>query len=540
MKLSRIATGISAIALLMAASAGASAARAQQAASATAVGDVQAPGPMISRHVFGQFAEMLGTGIYEGVWVGPKSTIPNVRGIRTDVVQALKALKVPNVRWPGGCYADLYHWRKGIGPAASRPTTVNVTWGDVTDDNSFGTHEFMDFVDQIGSEAYLSLNVATGSVQEASDWIEYMTTSQPTTLGKERQANGRKEPWKIAFLGLGNEAWGCGGPFTPDDYVAQMKVFATHVHNHNPAQRSTYFSPNPNATGNIASAEALGKPEFTEAIMKAWSQRMPYFWNLKAVSLHHYTHIGPVPMQDASAGFGEQEYAALLAKTFTMNDLLAENIAIMDKYDPKKEVGLAIDEWGAWLKPLPGTNPLFLRQQNTMRDAVLAAVNLNIFARHADRVRITNIAQMVNVIQSMILTDGPKMILTPTYHVYKMYVPFQDATLIPLDVGAGTYNFGKFSMPRVDAMAAKAKDGSVWVAAVNLNPTEATDFTVKLRGVSFTRASGEVLTADKVDSANDFGTPSTVTPTPFSAVARDGALPVRLPPKSVSVFRLLP
>jgi alpha-N-arabinofuranosidase len=513
---------------------------AQESPVVVAAGDAQEPGTVISRHIFGQFAEMLGTGIYGGVWVGPQSTIPNVRGVRTDVVEALKALKVPNVRWPGGCYADQYHWRNGIGPAAQRPTTVNVNWGNVTDDNSFGTHEFMDFLDQIGSEAYLSVNVATGTVQEASDWTEYMTTDQLTTLGKERQANGRKEPWKIAFLGLGNEAWGCGGPYTPDAYVTQMKLFGTHVKNHNPAQRSNFMQPNPDGTQFVASAYELGKPEFTEAIMKAWSERLPYFWNIKALSLHHYTKIGDLPMQDASTDFGEDQYAALLSNTYTMNDLLAENTAIMDKYDPKKEVGLAIDEWGAWLKPLPGSNPMFLRQQNSLRDALLAAVNLNIFARHADRVRITNIAQMVNVIQSMILTDGPKMVLTPTYHVYKMYVPFQDATLIPLEVATGTYSFGKYNMPRVDAIAGKSKDGGVWVAAVNLHPSQATQFTLKLRGVAFSRAIGEVLTAEKIDSVNEFATPSTVKPVPFNAKVNGGTLKVRLQPRSVSVFQLLP
>jgi alpha-L-arabinofuranosidase len=538
MKLSRLVSKISGSVLLLAGVAGSGSAYAQQ--PVVVAGDAQVSGPTINRHIFGQFAEMLGTGIYGGVWVGPKSKIPNVRGIRTDVVEALKALKVPNVRWPGGCYADKYNWRDGVGPAKGRPTTVNVMWGNVLDDNSFGTHEFMDFVDQIGSEAYLSVNMATGSVKEAKDWLEYMTTDQQTTLGKERQANGRKAPWRVAFLGLGNEAWGCGGPYSRNDYVAQMKRFAAHVQNHNPEQRVVFMQPNPNATQYIASAYELGKPEFTEAIMKAWVERHPFFWNIKGVSVHHYTHLGPFPMQDASTGFGEEDYAALLAKTYTMNDLLAENTAIMDKYDPKKEVGLVVDEWGAWLKPLPGTNPAFLRQQNSLRDGLLAAVNLNIFARHADRVRMTNIAQMVNVIQSMILTDGPKMILTPTYHVYRMYVPFQDATLVPMTVSSSTYRFGKHSMPRVDAIAAKAKDGRIWVSAVNLDPNESAEFMLKLSRVSYTGASGEVLTADKVDAVNDFQSPSTVRPAVFEATATDGMLPVRLPPKSVTVFRLLP
>ena len=345
---------------------------------------------------------------------------------------ALKALKVPNVRWPGGCFADEYHWRKGIGP--NRPVTLNPNWGGVIEPNSFGTHEFMDFVDQIGSEAFLSVNIGSGTPQEAAEWLEYLTTDQPTALAKERAANGHPAPYKIAYLGLGNESWDCGGNMTPEYYVRQMTIYSRFVRNFNPAQRDA------NKMLRIAVGPGGGEArwtEWTETVMKAWQGRQ-WSWDMEGLSLHNYTVIKWPPAY-ASVGFGEKEYAEILKKTLEMDGLIAKHSAIMDKYDPEKKIALVVDEWGAWYAQLPGSQEGFLAQQNSQRDAVLAALNLNIFARHADRVRMANIAQMVNVLQAMILTDKEKMVLTPTYHVFKMYVPFQDATFVPVTFDAGTY-----------------------------------------------------------------------------------------------------
>lgn len=502
--------------------------------------DAAQTGPVINRDIFGQFAEMLGEGIYGGVWVGRDSKIPNVRGIRTDVVQALRAIRPPVVRWPGGCYADQYHWRDGIGPTASRRPRVNVTWGGVIDPNTFGTDEFMDFADQIGSEAYISVNVGSGTVQEAADWLEYMTTDQPTALGKERAANGRKAPYKVKYVGLGNEAWGCGGAFTPDAYVDRMKLFSQYVQNQNPAQRRSLAFDSDVTMKRIASAQGLGETAYTEAVMKAWKERQPIYWGLEGISLHYYTQSGKFPMMDPSINFGEKDYAALIKTTYGIENMIAEHSAIMDRYDPQKRVAMVIDEWGAWLRPLPGTKLMFLRQQNSLRDAVLASVNLNIFARHADRIRMTNIAQMINVIQSMILTEGPKMVLTPTYYVYKMYVPFQDAQSIPLQLDAGEYRFGDVTVPQVDGIAARSKDGKVWVALTNIDPNRTVEVRAKVQGVPSGHAVGEVLTAATVDAVNTFDVPSTVAPKPFRAEAAGGELTLQLPPKSVTVVSLEP
>src|SRR5262250_3400093 len=430
--------------------------------------DVSKPGAKIDRNLFGQFAEHLGHGVYEGIWVGPDSKIPNTRGIRNDVVSALKAIKVPNIRWPGSCFADEYHWRKAIGP--QRQVTINPNWGGVMEPNTFGTHEFLDFLEQIGAEAYISVNVGSGTPQEAAEWLEYLTTAQSTTLAKERAANGHPSAYTVPFLGIGNESWDCGGNMTPAYYLDQFKIYSRFVRNFNPDQQDK------NQMLKIAVGPGGGEPrwtEWTDVVMKAY-QSHTWSWDINGLSMHSYT-VGKWPPAFASTGFGETEYAQILKYTLEMDDLINKHSAIMDQYDPQKKVALVVDEWGAWYAPLLGTNPGFLVQQNSLRDAVLAALNLNIFARHAERVRMANIAQMINVLAAMIITDREKMVLTPTYHVFKMYVPFQDATFVPVAFDAGTYAHDKITLPRVDAIAAKDKAGKLWLAITNVDPNQSAE-----------------------------------------------------------------
>jgi alpha-L-arabinofuranosidase len=493
--------------------------------------DVSRVEAKIDRNIFGQFAEHLGHGVYEGIWVGPGSPVPNTRGIRNDVVAALKAIKVPNVRWPGGCFADEYHWRKGIGP--QRVETLNPNWGGVIEPNTFGTHEFMDFLDQIGAEAYLSVNVGSGTPQEAAEWLEYLTTAQPTTLAKERAANGHTLPYKIAYLGIGNESWDCGGNMTPDYYLSQLKIYSRFVRNFNPAQQDKQ------QMLKIAVGPGGDGPrwiEWTEAVMKAW-QNHQWSWDINGLSLHNYTVVR-WPPAFASVGFGETEYSQFLKATLEMEALLGKHSAIMDRYDPQKKIALVVDEWGAWYASLAGSHPGFLVQQNSLRDAILAAINLNIFARHADRVRMANIAQMINVLQAMIMTDKEKMVLTPTYYVFKMYVPFQDSTSVPVTFNAGAYSHDNITLPRVDAIAAKDKSGKLWVEITNVDPNRALEIEVSLSGIVARSATGETLTAPKVDSVNTFETPNTVVPRPISAKVHGGKLFLKLEPKSVTVISI--
>ncbi|MXO60836.1 alpha-N-arabinofuranosidase [Altererythrobacter salegens] len=493
--------------------------------------DTAHPGATIDRNIFGQFAEHLGTGIYGGVWVGPASEIPNVRGIRSDVVAALKAIKVPNVRWPGGCFADEYHWKNGIGAASARRATVNANWGGAIEPNSFGTDEFFDFIGQIGSEAYVSVNVGSGTLEEASEWMAYMTADQRSAAGADRAKNGHAAPYRVKYLGIGNESWGCGGNMRPEYYTDLLKRYARFSRNYNPAQQG---EGNPDTMQRIAVGPTDDDTAYTEGVMKAWAER-DWSWSIEGLSLHSYT-VPQWPPSLPSTEFGEDDYALILATTLKMDARIAKHAAIMDRYDPEKVVPLAVDEWGVWLRETPGTPSGFLQQQNSLRDGILAALNFNIFARHADRVRMANIAQMVNVLQALILTDGPKMVRTPTYWVHQMYLPMQDATFVPVSFDAGTYTRGAIAMPAVDAVAMRAKDGKLWLSLVNLDPHKSR--TIAIEGLKAKSATGEVLTAANVSSINTFDAPNTVVPKPIAGILNSGKVSMILPAKSVVVIAL--
>ena len=493
--------------------------------------DASKPGVKIDRNIFGQFAENVGHGLYEGIWVGKDSSIPNTRGIRKDVVVALKDLKVPNVRWPGGCFADQYHWRKGIGPADKRPATMNAAWGGVIDTNAFGTDEFMDFMQQIGSQPYVSVNVGSGTPQEASEWLEYMTAAAPTELQKERAANGHPDPYSVGFMGIGNESWSCGGDMTADYYVSQMKIYSRFVDNVNPAQKNT------NQMLKIAVGPGFPETEWTEAVMKAWKSH-DWSWNIDGLSVHWYTTPNGWPVSTPSMNFGIAEYNKALKSTLFMDEFLRKQEAVMDKYDPDKKIALVVDEWGAWHAPLPGTNKDFLVQQNSVRDAVLTSLNLNIFARHADRVRVANIAQMINVLQAMIMTDKEKMVLTPTYYVFKMYVPFQDASFVPVDFDPGTVHRDGVTLPRVDAIAAKRADGTFLLEITNLDAEKAVAIDTDLAGITAKSAKAETLTGVAVDSVNTFEAPNAVVPKATAVKLQGGKLSLTVEPRSVTVVSI--
>ncbi len=495
--------------------------------------DASKSGATISRNLFGQFAENLGHGLYEGIWVGPDSSIPNTRGIRNDVVAALRDLKVPNVRWPGGCFADQYHWRNGVGPREKRPATVNSAWGDVIDTNAFGTDEFMDFIQQIGSTPYVSVNLGSGTVEEAAQWVEYMTADAPTALAKEREANGHPNPYQVGFLGLGNESWDCGGAMTPEYYVSLMKVYSRFVVNMNPAQRGK------DAMLKIAVGPGTPNTAWTDAVMRAWKQHT-WSWDINGLSVHWYTTPGGWPVSMPSSNFSVDDYAKTLKTTLFMDEFLRKQEAVMDKYDPEKKVALVVDEWGGWYKPLPGSNPAFLVQQNSIRDAILASLNLNIFARHADRVRMANIAQMINVLQAMILTDKEKMVLTPTYYLFKMYVPFQDSTFVPVTFDAGTYTQGSVTLPRIDSIAAKTKDGKLMLEITNLDAAHPADVNVDVAGMVATSAQAQTLTGAAVDSVNTFASPDSVAPKPVGVKLEGGKLSLTVAPRSVTVIAMKP
>ncbi|QDP39105.1 alpha-N-arabinofuranosidase [Radiobacillus deserti] len=474
----------------------------------------------INKNIYGHFAEHLGRGIYEGLWVGEESPIPNTNGIRNDVLEALKKLDIPVLRWPGGCFADEYHWKDGIGPRENRKRMVNTHWGGVVENNHFGTHEFFMLCEMLGAEPYISGNVGSGSVQEMSEWVEYMTFDGESPMANWRKENGKEKPWKLKYFGVGNENWGCGGNMTPEYYADLYRRYQTYVRNYGD-----------NKIYRIAGGPNVDDYNWTEVLMKKAANLMD------GLSVHYYVHPGGFENKGQAVDFSEAEWDVTMQKTMYMDELITRHGTIMDKYDPDKRIGMIVDEWGAWYDVEPGTNPGFLYQQNTIRDAVVAGAHFNIFHQHNDRVQMANIAQMVNVIQAMILTESDKMILTPTYHVFEMFKVHQDAQRVSLHLNIDTVKENGYSYPQVTASASKAKDGTLNISLCNLDKAVSTTLDIDLRGLEFSNVTGRILTSGEMNAKNTFENPDHVKPQAFKGFAREGSsLKVELPSKSVVVL----
>jgi alpha-N-arabinofuranosidase len=482
------------------------------------------PGPVVNRNIYGQFAEHLGRCIYEGIWVGEHSPIPNTRGIRNDVVAALKELNIPVLRWPGGCFADTYHWKDGIGPRDKRPTMINIHWGGVTENNQFGTHEFMDLCEMLGCDPYIAGNVGSGTVQEMMEWIEYLTSDSNSTMANLRRQNGRDKPWKVPYFGVGNESWGCGGNMRPEYYADVYRHYNSFVRDLS-GNKLTHIASGPNGDDY----------KWMDVLMAQAGKQM------NGISLHYYTiPTGVWSKKGSATEFDEAGWFNTLHRTLKMEELITKHSAIMDKYDPKKKIGLVVDEWGAWYDVEPGTNPGFLYQQNTLRDAVLAGLNFHIFHRHADRVSMAAVAQTVNVLQAMILTDKEKMVRTPTYWVFEMFKGHQGGTFLPVDLQSPDYSLGNDKMPAVSASGTKdASGGGIHFSLVNTHPHQAATVSCKLAGVTQKNVTGRLLTAPEMNSRNTFDQPDAVKPVEFKDAKLDGDnLQVTLPPKSVVMLEL--
>ena len=477
----------------------------------------------INKNIYGHFSEHLGRCIYEGLWVEKDSDIPNTDGIRNDVLKALREMKIPVLRWPGGCFADEYHWKDGIGPYKNRKRMVNTHWGGVVENNHFGTHEFLKLCELISAEPYICGNVGSGTVQEMQEWVEYITFDGESPMSALRKANGQEEPWKLTYFGVGNENWGCGGNMRPEYYADLYRRYACYVRNFNG-----------NKIFKIACGANSKDYNWTDVVMREASRYM------SGISLHYYTlPTNNWQKKGSSTEFDESEWFTTLKNTLFMDELVTKHSTIMDKYDPDKKVALVVDEWGTWYDVEPGTNPGFLYQQNTLRDALVAGINLNIFHKHCDRVQMANIAQLVNVLQSVILTEGEKMILTPTYHIFKMFSVHQDAELLDLQYDCGNYEHEGDKIPKVNASASMDKAGKVHISLCNLDPASNEELECDLRGFSFSTVSGTIITADKMNAHNTFKEPDCVTPQKFSGAVINGSkLKISLPSKSVVVLEL--
>ena len=484
---------------------------------ATITIDAAHKGAKINKNLYGNFSEHLGRCIYGGLFVGKDSEIPNVNGMRTDVVEALKKLNLPVLRWPGGCFADEYHWRDGIGPQEGRKRMVNTNWGGVVEDNSFGTHEFLELCAQIGCEPYINANVGSGSVQEMAEWVEYLNSDGDSTIAQQRWANGRKEPFGVKFWGVGNENWGCGGNMRPEYYADVYRRYQTYCRNY--GENKLY---------RIACGPSGDDWNWTEVLMKNAGAY------LDAITLHQYTLPGDWDDKGSATEFDTEAYLTTLKKAADIERMIDGHLKIMDKYDKDHRVGLIVDEWGCWYNVEPGTNPGFLYQQNTMRDAMVAAIHLDIFNRHADRIVMANIAQLVNVLQAVILTDGAEMLLTPTYHVFDMYRPHMDAELLDCAVGSDILSG---SLKKITA-SASVKDGVVTLTCTNLSGEEAEDVLVQVNGLKPADVSVSILTGE-CHAMNTFEEKENVTVKPFTDfTVTDAGISLKLPACSVAAVTI--
>ena len=475
----------------------------------------------IDKNIYGHFSEHLGRCVYEGYWVGEDSPIPNTRGIRNDVVDALKRIKVPVLRWPGGCFADEYHWKDGIGPREDRPAMVNTHWGGVTENNHFGTHEFLDLCEQLDCEPFITGNVGSGTVQELSEWVEYVNFDGASPMADLRRKHGREEPWRVKYWGVGNENDGCGGSMRPSFYADVYRRFQTYVRSYPDAD-----------TFKIACGSGGYDFGWMETLMKNVNEEQ-----MQGIDVHYYCGTGQE--SGSATRFKEIDWFHQLRRAMRLDDILTRQSTIMDKYDLHKRVALIIGEWGAWHDVEPGTNPGFLYQQNSLRDALVAGVSLNILNQHCDRVRLGNVAQTVNVLQAMILTDGPKMILTPSYHVFDLYKVHQDAKLLPTNLDCKDYRFDENEIPGLNVSASRDDSGKIHVSICNLNPNKDAELACEIRGAKTRRMSGRVLTAAAMTSHNTFDNPEVVKPSNFDEYRKTkNGFKTTLPAKSIVVFEI--
>jgi len=477
----------------------------------------------IPAEIYGQFAEHLGRCIYDGIWVGKNSDIPNQDGYRTDVFNALKDLEIPVLRWPGGCFADTYHWRDGVGPTAQRPRIKNVFWGGTMEDNSFGTDEFFTLCERLGCKTYLSVNVGSGTVKDMNDWLEYITGTEDCPNVNLRKQNGREKPYRIDYMGIGNESWGCGGNMTPEFYSDLYRQYSGYA---------LLYSNNTNPV-RVASGSNDFDYNWTKVLMNKCHN------NMEHISLHYYV----LPIRDwnnskgPDRGFQEDQYFSVIRDGYKMDELIKNHVAVIEGID--KKIKLDVDEWGIWTDQEPGSIPGHLYQQNTMRDALLATTTFDIFHKYGNKLGMCNIAQIVNVLQSMILTKGNKMVLTPTYHAFKMYAVHQNAEYVPVEYISPKYTYNGESINAISATMSK-KNGAYHLSVSNVDAKNANTVTIdlgKLGAKAITKA--EILTSKNFNDYNSFENPDVVKTAEFKGASiKKGILTINLPKASVVTIEL--
>ena len=474
--------------------------------------------------VYSQFAEHIGGVIYDGVWVGPDSKIPNVQGIRKDIIDHVKRIGPVVVRWPGGCFADAYHWRDGIGPREKRPRRHG-RWRDDTESNQFGTHEFLTFCKLCGVEPYLAANVGTGTASEYQNWVEYCNApAGATSLADERGANGDRDPFGVRYWGVGNESWGCGGKFTPEDYCREYRRFTEWVPNYGVPLYLIAAGPNGNDV------------DWTRRFFAKWADgaRAP----IRGWSPHYYCGT-----TGHATKFTDDQWYEMLEKANRMERLIGDQWAAMGEFDREHKVKLIIDEWGTWHPEGTEINKRHLfEQMGTLRDALVAGLTLDTFNRHADKVDMANIAQLVNNLQSLFLADGDKFVATPNFHVFETYRPHQGAQAVRLDVQAPEVGFkagGRDAKVFRVAGSASRNERGLTLTLVHTHASEPAEIVVRVRDAKIARARHTTLTHKALNAHNTFERPDEVTPTAADVEAREGELRLTLAPASVNRFDII-
>jgi alpha-N-arabinofuranosidase len=462
----------------------------------------------------GQFAEHLGSCVYGGLWVGKNSSIPNINGYRQQAVEYLRELGVPVLRWPGGCFADDYHWRDGIGPAEKRPKRVNIHWGGYVEDNSFGTHEFMGLCKLIGAEPYLAGNVGSGSPHELGDWIEYCNYPSGSTLSDERAANGSPQAFGVRLWGVGNESWGCGGLMTPEEYSNEFRRFSVYIREFGGVKPFR-----------VACGPNRNDVRWSRGVMDGFRRAVP-----EGFSMHYYENG-----KDQATNFTPQNMDEQLSEFSKLEQAIIQQRALLDSYPGGSNVGLIVDEWGVWDRIPEEDEAKYGRlwQQSTMRSALGAALGLNIFNRQADKLYMCNIAQVMNVLQSVLLTDGPKgrhCIRTSTYYAFDLFKPHRSKTAVKVETSG--------SSPRDLSVSASKGPGQLVVTFVNPRPDRDIQAACSLQGTRAAGGSARILQDPDWNAANTFDNPNRLVPKTHPATVEGTSLKVDLPRLSVVTVEL--
>ena len=492
-------------------------------------------GLTINPQIYGHFVEHLGGVIYDGIWVGRDSKIPNVRGIRRQFIDDLKAINAPNFRWPGGCFADGYHWRDGIGPAEKRPRTYNY-WQQNTpqevrgiETNQFGVHEFMNLCRQTGAEPYVAGNVGSGTVQEFHDWVNYCNAPAGTlTLADERAANGDRDPFKIKYWGIGNESWGCGGDMAPEEYAQLYRDFVTQFPNHLPA-----FLIATGPRGHSLDHDVGWTRGFFQG-MKGRKSRVDGF------SLHYYTDFRQTKFQ--AAKFSPPEWYSVLLKGLAIEKAILDNWTVMTEFDPQHQTKFIVDEWGNWYPPGEEIAPGFtISQPITLRDALHTALTFDIFHRHLDKIAMANVAQTINCLHSLFLAHEDKFVRTPVYYVFQLYQAHMNGRVVPMEISGDQQSVTAFEGPaKMPLVYGSASVKGPDLAVTLTNPSLDSSRAVRLRldGANVSAAKAQVLTHEDRQAANTFAAPNLVSIANLPATADGSYVRVTLPKQSVVALTL--